>query len=200
MAAHYSANQYQSAFNSSRLQNWNVPKPYKERPSTHDGFTQIIANDRGHLLPGVPRAKVSPWGTFLGTWDMPLRIPPAKLSLTSRSADASKRLTHWIQTSDPLISACNGLRPTITGKVPIQKEGSPRPSPPPSQKSVRDVRSPEKMEEAAAQRSTTITPTGSHKSDPGSRKTPEEERKEENVEEAHRGSKPPSQCGTQRGD
>ncbi|XP_018421677.1 PREDICTED: protein Flattop [Nanorana parkeri] len=117
MATHYSANQYQSAFNSANLQNWTVPKPYKERPSTHDGFTQFVANDRGHLLPGVPRTKANPWGTFMGTWDMPLKIPPAKLSLTARSADASKRLTQWIEKSDPLISACNGLRLTVTGKV-----------------------------------------------------------------------------------
>ena len=28
-----------------------------------------IANDRGHLLGGIPRSKTSPWGTFTGTWD-----------------------------------------------------------------------------------------------------------------------------------
>ncbi|MEE6491588.1 hypothetical protein FKM82_016275 [Ascaphus truei] len=116
MATHFSANQYQSAFNSNNLQNWNVPKPYKERPSAQEGYTQFIANDRGHLLPGAPRSKTNPWGTFMGTWDMPPKIPPAKLSLTSRSAAASKCLTDWIQDSRPLINACNGLRPHITGK------------------------------------------------------------------------------------
>ncbi|XP_053548986.1 protein Flattop-like [Bombina bombina] len=117
MATNYSANQYQSAFTSYKLQNWSIPKAYKERPSTHDGHTQFITNDRGHLLPGVPKSKASPWGTFIGTWDIPLKIPPSKLNLTSRSANASKRLVNWIQSATPLISACNGLQPQITGKV-----------------------------------------------------------------------------------
>ncbi|XP_072284587.1 protein Flattop [Pyxicephalus adspersus] len=189
MATHYSANQYQNAFDSSRLQNWTIPKAYKERPSTHDGFTQFIANDRGHLLPGVPRAKASPWGTFLGTWDMPLKIPPAKLSLTSRSAGASKRLMEWIEKSEPLISACNGLRPTITGKVPTNKDGPQNLSPAPSQRSPR---SPEKMEEKAAQRSLTVSPTGSHKNGPKTPRAPEKSRKEDNGQEPN-GSKPPTQ-------
>eukprot|EP00079_Xenopus_tropicalis_P013177 XP_002941190.2 PREDICTED: protein Flattop [Xenopus tropicalis] len=59
MATHYSANQYQSAFTPKQLQSWNVPKAYKERPSDHDGYTQFIANERGHLLPGVPRSQAS---------------------------------------------------------------------------------------------------------------------------------------------
>ncbi|KAM4690368.1 protein Flattop isoform 2-T2 [Rhinophrynus dorsalis] len=117
MATYYSANQYESAFKSNNLQNWNVPKSYKECPSTHDGYTQFIASNRGHLLPGVPRSKANPWGTFIGTWDMPTKIPPSKLNLTSRSAEASMHLTDWLRSSDPLISACNGLRPHITGKV-----------------------------------------------------------------------------------
>jgi len=28
-----------------------------------------VSNDRGHLLPGVPKSKESPWGKFKGTWD-----------------------------------------------------------------------------------------------------------------------------------
>lgn len=53
----------------------------------------------------------------MGTWEMPLKIPPAKLNLTSRSAAAASRLTNWIHKSTALTSACNGLRPQITGKV-----------------------------------------------------------------------------------
>ena len=34
-----------------------------------------MANDRGHLLPGIDRSKRSPFGEFLGTWDLPKRIP-----------------------------------------------------------------------------------------------------------------------------
>ncbi|XP_063295375.1 protein Flattop [Pelobates fuscus] len=116
MAANYSANQYQSAFNARSLQNWNVSKLSKEKPSTHDGYAQFIANDRGHLLPDVPKSKEDPWGSFVGTWDMPKKMPPAKISLTSRSVQASKRLLNWIDNSSSFISANNGLRPDITGK------------------------------------------------------------------------------------
>ena len=35
----------------------------------------IVADDRGHLLPGVQRSKRSPFGEFIGTWDLPKRIP-----------------------------------------------------------------------------------------------------------------------------
>uniref|UniRef100_A0A8C5R602 Protein Flattop n=1 Tax=Leptobrachium leishanense TaxID=445787 RepID=A0A8C5R602_9ANUR len=112
MATNYSANQYQSAFNSCNLQNWRVANRYcKQRPSLHDGYTQFVANDHGHLLPDVPRSKENPWGSFVGTWDMPRRIPPAKLKITSRSAEASKHLTNWMEDSFSFIDACNGLRP-----------------------------------------------------------------------------------------
>ncbi|XP_069807517.1 protein Flattop isoform X2 [Dendropsophus ebraccatus] len=114
-----------------------------QRPSTHDGFTQFISNDRGHLLPGVPRSKTSPWGTFIGTWDMPSKIPPAKVNLTSRSADASRRLNDWIKKSESLVSACNGLQPDVTGKVPHKIEEDPKQlSWGPSQRSERPPCSP----------------------------------------------------------
>ncbi|NP_001089797.1 protein Flattop [Xenopus laevis] len=117
MATHYSANQYQSAFTPKQLHCWSIPKDFKQHPSTHDDYTQFIANERGHLLAGVPRSQKNPWGTFLGTWDLPTKIPPSKLSLTSRSAEASKRLTNWIQNSEELLHACNGLQPQISGKA-----------------------------------------------------------------------------------
>ncbi|XP_042699338.1 protein Flattop isoform X2 [Chrysemys picta bellii] len=116
MATNYKAGQYEDAFIAQNLQNWTLPKLYKEHPSAREGYTQFIANDRGHLLPTVPRSKASPWGTFMGTWEMPLKIPPAKLNLTSRSAAAASHLTDWIHKSTALTSACNGLRPQITGK------------------------------------------------------------------------------------
>ena len=28
----------------------------------------MIANDRGHLVHGIPRSTESPWGSFIGTW------------------------------------------------------------------------------------------------------------------------------------
>ncbi|KAK2540139.1 protein Flattop isoform X1 [Columba livia] len=114
--ARFGAGQYEDAFTPHRLQNWSVPRPSRQHPTLQDGPTQIIANDRGHLLPTVPRSQVSPWGTFVGTWEMPPRIPPARLSLTSRSAAAAARLTAWTRQPTALRRACNGVRTEITGK------------------------------------------------------------------------------------
>ncbi|XP_054662100.1 protein Flattop isoform X2 [Grus americana] len=116
MAARYGAGQYEDAFSPHRLQNWSVPRTGRQRPSLLEGSTLIIADDRGHLLPAVPRSQASPWGRFVGTWEMPPRIPPARLDLTSRSAAAAARLTDWIRQPTALTRASNGLRTRITGK------------------------------------------------------------------------------------
>ncbi|XP_072022156.1 protein Flattop homolog [Amphiura filiformis] len=88
MSSHFSANQYENGFDSKRLQMWQLPKTYKERPSAQDGYTQIIATDRGHLKEGVPRSKESPWGQFVGTWDMPPKIPGNVTTCMARSKPA----------------------------------------------------------------------------------------------------------------
>ncbi|KAI5940769.1 Protein Flattop [Manis javanica] len=116
MATNYSANQYEKAFSPKYLQNWSPAKPTKEGISSHEGYTQIIANDRGHLLPSVPRSKANPWGSFMGTWQMPLKIPPARVTLTSRTAAGAASLTKWIQKNPNLLKASNGLHPEILGK------------------------------------------------------------------------------------
>ncbi|KAM6106603.1 protein Flattop [Pterocles gutturalis] len=116
MAARYGAGQYEDAYSAPRLQNWSVPRPPPQRPSLREGSTPIIADDRGHLLPAVPRSQASPWGTFVGTWEMPPRIPPARLDLTARSATAAARLLAWTHRPTALTHACNGLRTEITGK------------------------------------------------------------------------------------
>ncbi|XP_068393715.1 protein Flattop [Eschrichtius robustus] len=108
--------QYEKAFSPKYLQNWSLAKPTKERISSHEGYTQIIANDRGHLLPSVPRSKASPWGSFMGTWQMPLKVPPARVTLTSRTAAGAASLTKWIQKNPDLLKASNGLHPEILGK------------------------------------------------------------------------------------
>uniref|UniRef100_A0A8C0JBQ7 Protein Flattop n=1 Tax=Chelonoidis abingdonii TaxID=106734 RepID=A0A8C0JBQ7_CHEAB len=61
MACPLSLLQYEDAFLAQNLQNWTLPKLYKEHPSAREGYTQFIANDRGHLLPAVPRSKVFPF-------------------------------------------------------------------------------------------------------------------------------------------
>ncbi|XP_053464203.1 protein Flattop isoform X3 [Nycticebus coucang] len=108
--------EYEKAFSPKYLQNWSPAKPTKERISSHEGYTQIIANDRGHLLPSVPRSKANPWGSFMSTWQMPLKIPPARVTLTSRSTAGAASLTKWIQKNPDLLKASNGLRAEILGK------------------------------------------------------------------------------------
>ncbi|KAF1390916.1 hypothetical protein PFLUV_G00063070 [Perca fluviatilis] len=101
----YSANQYDSAFKPRRLQNWcetNV-KHFKERPTAHEGHTTFIADERGHLLPGVVK-KGSAWTDFKGTWDLPARIPAHRINPTGRSVDGLNMLKSW------------GIDPQHTGK------------------------------------------------------------------------------------
>ncbi|XP_014671402.1 PREDICTED: protein Flattop homolog isoform X2 [Priapulus caudatus] len=92
MAYHFSANQYEKEFNSKRLQNWELPKNQKERPRTLQGFTRVIVNDRGHLLSHISQSPRSPWGEFVGTWDMPEKVPGTSTTSTARSEAAQKRL------------------------------------------------------------------------------------------------------------
>ena len=58
-----------------------------QRPSTLEGFTLPISNDRGHILPGIPRSQNSPWGEFVGTWD--LSKPSLKPKFTRPVKDQS---------------------------------------------------------------------------------------------------------------
>lgn len=53
----------------------------------------------------------------MGTWQMPLKIPPARVTLTSRTTAGAASLTKWIQKNPDLLKASNGLRPEISGKV-----------------------------------------------------------------------------------
>ena len=41
-----------------------------QRPSLRRGKTAIISNERGHLNTSGHRSTTSPWGTFVGTWQM----------------------------------------------------------------------------------------------------------------------------------
>ncbi|XP_043080281.1 protein Flattop [Puntigrus tetrazona] len=101
MSTSYSANQYDSAFKSQKLQNWTIPKHFKERPAAAEGHTAFIATDRGHLLPGVRTKGGSPWPAFQGTWDLPRYIPPASLNPTARSQEGQDRLRTWGQMKLP---------------------------------------------------------------------------------------------------
>ncbi|XP_008191580.2 uncharacterized protein LOC103312526 isoform X2 [Tribolium castaneum] len=91
MALHFSGNQFEQAYKPKVLRNWEVPKIYNDKPRKRSGRTQIIANDRGHLLPGVPKSKGSPWGNFLGTWHLPKKIDRKKAD--ELNGTFNKRLT-----------------------------------------------------------------------------------------------------------
>lgn len=66
MPTNFSANQYELTFKPRALQNWEVPKFRCSRPHARTGITLIVANTRGHLLPGVHKSSKSPWGDFQG--------------------------------------------------------------------------------------------------------------------------------------
>lgn len=90
MSTNFHANQYEQTFTPHRTQNWEVPKNVEGKyPDTNTGFTRIKANDRGHLLPNVPKERSSPWGNFVGTWDMPTQIPGNRVTnATARCEEA----------------------------------------------------------------------------------------------------------------
>lgn len=84
--------QFEQQFLPKSLCNWEVPRCQHLqqpaiRPRARRNVTRIIANDRGHLLPGVGRggggaghgqAKQKPWGTFRSTWQLPDKIVTRK--------------------------------------------------------------------------------------------------------------------------
>ena len=37
--------------------------------------SSFLADNQGRLLPGIERSKRSPFGEFIGTWDLPKKIP-----------------------------------------------------------------------------------------------------------------------------
>ncbi|XP_035015031.1 protein Flattop isoform X1 [Hippoglossus stenolepis] len=94
MSSNYSANQYESSFRTHRHNNWCETKHFKQRPQAKTGNTTIIANDRGHLLPGVVK-RGSAWPDFKGTWDLPSRIPACHINPTGRSVEGLSRLKSW---------------------------------------------------------------------------------------------------------
>ncbi|XP_030589692.1 protein Flattop [Archocentrus centrarchus] len=94
MSSSYSANQYDGAFKPHRLQNWCETKHFKERPTAHLGHTTFIADNRGHLLPGVGK-RGSAWPDYKGTWNLPAHIPAQRINPTARSVEGLNRLKSW---------------------------------------------------------------------------------------------------------
>lgn len=122
MALHFSANQYDRNFQPTLLQNWEVPRRYRERPRAFVGFTQIVANDKGHLLPGVKRSRESPWGTFVGTWDMPLKIPGnSMMNSTARTENAVLRLNR-IKTDGDIVLGGKLKQCNVPSPLPVKQD------------------------------------------------------------------------------
>ncbi|XP_066566031.1 UDP-glucuronosyltransferase 2A1 isoform X2 [Amia ocellicauda] len=108
MASSFTANQYENAFKSNRLQNWTVPKQYKESGSAG--------------------------GSFVGTWEMPLRIPPAHVSYTGRSVEGAAKLKTWIEgaasgrsSGDKSAAGTAGQQTPVNPPETQHPETSPRP-------------------------------------------------------------------------
>ncbi|KAL5247430.1 hypothetical protein ACHWQZ_G019341 [Mnemiopsis leidyi] len=101
MATHFSANQYEDAYRSNRLQNYQVSNKYKERPATRRGATKIISNDRGHIVAPARRSLESPWGNFLGTWDMSKKTSPQKETLPSTAPKTPAEKTETAVQASP---------------------------------------------------------------------------------------------------
>ncbi|KAA0194293.1 hypothetical protein FBUS_10150 [Fasciolopsis buskii] len=77
MSKIYSAGQYEEPFYPHHSQFYGpVKKKIPHHPKTKTSTTHIIANDRGHLLPGQATVPGDcPWSKFVGTWDMPCHPP-----------------------------------------------------------------------------------------------------------------------------
>ncbi|XP_078277030.1 protein Flattop [Rhinoraja longicauda] len=102
---------YEGGYNHTRMTSWTVPKPREQtskKPKFREGSTFFIANDKGYLKPDVPRSKENPWGTFLGTWDMPQHIPQPRPNLTARNPTNAAQLIKQVKAS-PLYRASNGF-------------------------------------------------------------------------------------------
>ncbi|XP_063709417.1 uncharacterized protein LOC134837950 [Culicoides brevitarsis] len=105
MSSHFSANQFDSEYRPHRLGNWEVPKAYPNRPESRKGCTTVIANDRGHLLPTVPRPNTSPWGEYRNTWQLPDKITREvanQLSSPQRGGSRWKRPVSFFDYFKPL--------------------------------------------------------------------------------------------------
>jgi len=92
MAVSYSANQYENAFVSQRLLNWESPKSTGNRPGFNPKSTKAIADANGHLISGHKR-EGSARTSFVGTWELPKQLPGNNIdNPMARDADAYDKL------------------------------------------------------------------------------------------------------------
>ena len=62
--------QYEGPFRPGHgLSNWEVPREHKEMPDKRVGKTQIVATDRGHLIPGKRMHTCTPREAEEAIWE-----------------------------------------------------------------------------------------------------------------------------------
>lgn len=127
-----------------------------QRPSLLEGFTQPISNDRGHILPGIPRSSKSPWGEFVGTWDT--TRPPLKTKTMKTNAKASNA-------GNTVVAETTGKERTPSPKQDVTEKAK---SPAPELEAVRTPR-----EEAKSPRPTSQENQNENPPTPTKLKTPE---------------------------
>ena len=127
-----------------------------QRPSLLEGFTQPISNDRGHILPGIPRSSKSPWGEFVGTWDT--TRPPLKTKTMKTNAKASNA-------GNTVVAETTGKQRTPSPKQDVTEKAK---SPAPELEAVRTPR-----EEAKSPRPTSQENQNENPPTPTKLKTPE---------------------------
>ena len=122
-----------------------------QHPSMRSGRTQIISNEGGHLVPGVPRCSASPWGSFLGTWQMerkPIQLRTRtklmshlnQMSSTNQNRKGEEHSRHSSRASSAPVSrdsqrgardGCNSEEPQTCSPGKAEKPSSPALSHPP---------------------------------------------------------------------
>ncbi|XP_073997705.1 uncharacterized protein isoform X2 [Rhodnius prolixus] len=131
MSLNFSANQYERSFRAERLGNWEVNKWYPHiRPRQRKGHTKIIADDRGHLLPGVRR--IEPWGHFRSTWQLPRRITRNIAAELNAPRFPTKPQTSWEKRSShiPLVDPKLGYPSEAKHSSTTESKSTPSSLPP----------------------------------------------------------------------
>jgi hypothetical protein len=120
MASSFSANQYNNAFVPKKIQNWEVPKEHREDPRKPKGTSKIIADDNGYLLPEYKRSDTATWSNFVGTWDMPKKLPGTKIDIrTARDPIAYEKLQRDFKEAREVLSGRRKAQSNTDTMVPV---------------------------------------------------------------------------------
>ena len=89
MSINFDGHQYEQAFTTYRIQNYELSRldQVSRHPRPRRGYTRPIADCRGHICSGQQRSRESPWGSFVGTWEMPRRIPGSRVTTSTARND-----------------------------------------------------------------------------------------------------------------